>query len=338
MKYNKKDVENYFSGKFSHSEAEEFLKWLHSEQGEQEYLEFIDDSLREEFLEVDESSDQAFEDSYSEDVEKRESGTTSWSFIKDKSWMGWVAGVVVLFVVASTFFIMKDHIKITVGNRKYKTIVKTTPRGEKSRVILPDGSIVHLNAESSISYSENFSADRNLDLVGEAFFEVTKDSLKPFVVHTQNLSTTALGTSFNIQAYPDLGKVQISLATGKVLIKDSLTEKQIIMNPKESTSHINGQPLLRKEQVDINEILLWKEGILHFDKTPFPEVLKTLERWYGTHIKVTGVENIPDFKCSGTFKPRENLHNVLDVLGYSLEFSYSTTGSQTTILFNSESQ
>jgi transmembrane sensor len=99
------------------------------------------------------------------------------------------------------------------------TVLKENPRGRKSIVQLPDGSMVRLNSESRITYPEHFAHhERVVHLVGEAFFEVTEDKESPFSVVTGNINTTVLGTSFNIQAWQDDSTINISLAEGKVSV------------------------------------------------------------------------------------------------------------------------
>src|SRR5690606_37057735 len=106
-----------------------------------------------------------------------------------------------------------------------KLIVKENFRGEKSKITLPDGSTVFLNNNSKISYRSRFASKREIHLQGEAFFEVAKDSLKPFVVSSNGLLTKALGTSFNIKAKAG-EKVEVGLVTGKILVSTSQGEGQ----------------------------------------------------------------------------------------------------------------
>ena len=77
----------------------------------------------------------------------------------------------------------------------------------------------------------------------------------------------------------------------------------------------------------------WKEGILHFDKVPFNQVILELERWYGVKLSISGTNKVPDYKCTGTFKQHEYLSNVLNVLSYSLDFEYKIIGNSVEVKF-----
>src|SRR5690606_27701037 len=114
----------------------------------------------------------------------------------------------------------------------------TTPPGVKSSITLGDGSKVLLNSGSSLKYVKGFGTDlREVFLVGEAFFEVSRDSIRPFIVRTGEISTTALGTSFNIEAYKD-ENLNISLLTGKVAVAVPYEKQEVILLEEEEKLHI----------------------------------------------------------------------------------------------------
>ncbi|MEQ9218707.1 MAG: FecR domain-containing protein [Cyclobacteriaceae bacterium] len=205
-------------------------------------------------------------------------------------------------------------------------VIKINPAGQKSTIILSDGSKVILNAESSISYPKQFGSTRAIKLSGEAFFEVTQDPEKPFIVITGNLSTTALGTSFNIRHYPDEQNSYVSLATGKVLVKvqEGSNEIQDILVPGEQVISKKDQVSLQKINYNYKDVFLWKEKVIYFNHADWATITKTLERWYG--VKISSNEPLRIVDYTGQFD-NQSLELVLKSLSYSLGFNYNQHSS-----------
>ncbi|WP_186754019.1 FecR family protein [Echinicola salinicaeni] len=210
-------------------------------------------------------------------------------------------------------------------------ITKSTAMGEKLSFRLSDGSVVWLNAGSSLQYPVSFdSTVRLVKLSGEGFFEVAKDSIKPFKVLSGNLTTTALGTSFNIrsQATKD---VKVSLVTGKVMIDEAFSGNAYFLSP--------GQELdfdLGKEKIDIHPfddelVQSWRNGVLIFKKAQFKQVKEKLESWYGVSIEVKGV--IPKtWRFSGKFE-QQMLETILNSMSNIENFDYKINGKKVNISF-----
>src|SRR5690606_16871269 len=146
-------------------------------------------------------------------------------------------------------------------------IVKENPASERSRFTLPDGSLVWLNCTSSLRYLESFSGnERKVELVGEAFFEVMEDSLRPFIVYSGNLSTTALGTSFNVAAYPEKDMIEVALISGKVSINDHVRRDELmVLNPGMGMRYDRQTQKAIRETINADKVLAWKSGVLIFD-------------------------------------------------------------------------
>lgn len=210
-------------------------------------------------------------------------------------------------------------------------IVKSTSNGQKSRITLPDGSAVTLNSGSSIKYSKDYGIKhRDLELSGEGFFEVAKDSVRPFIVITPKLEVTALGTSFNIRSFePEQTLVQLS--TGKVKVTSSqLALEEFELLPGEQVALIGGNEV-KKSSFDLNRAFKWKDGVLAFQSKAWPEVIEELERWYGVSIRVEG--NIPAHKRVTAEFNRDFLSNVLSSLSFTFDFEYKIEKDQITIKF-----
>ncbi|MGX7835480.1 FecR family protein, partial [Campylobacter fetus subsp. venerealis] len=201
-------------------------------------------------------------------------------------------------------------------------ITKTAKSGEKKKIQLPDGSTVTMNSESELIFKSDFGQQhRELILTGEAYFEVSPDSLLPFSVQSRNLQTIALGTSFTISSYPG-SKQEVKLFTGKVSVERQNEEGDLIhtmfLTPGEEALLNNDE--FKKVLFDPSKALLWTKGILYFDNTPLQEVLEILERWYGVDITVSGKGTAIN-KVSGEFR-KDNLENVLRSIGYSSAFEF----------------
>ncbi|NHE59392.1 FecR family protein [Cyclobacterium plantarum] len=210
---------------------------------------------------------------------------------------------------------------------------KANPAGKKTIIHLSDGSKVYLNAESKIRYPENFKSDRRIFLDGEAFFEVAEDSLHPFAVVAGDLTTTALGTSFNIKSFPEESQVSLVLVTGKVKAEVSNTEAPAFLKPGQGISLSKGSgQLLETFEANLEQTLFWKEGILHFEQVSFMDLITQLERWYGVEITVSG-DYPKNGGFSGTFKKNENLINVLQTIQFSEEFSFQSGDKKVLIQF-----
>jgi ferric-dicitrate binding protein FerR (iron transport regulator) len=167
--------------------------------------------------------------------------------------------------------------------------------------------------------------------VGEAYFEVAKDSMRPFKVRTGKITTTALGTSFNIKAYGN-EKMDISLLTG-------LVEVRMEMGQSEKVNLIPGEALninleiqkYQKRQFDEAKLMSWTRKTILFDHAPIAEITRVLENWYGVEIKFINPPN-KDLMVSGAFKD-QTLENVLEGLSYSARFEFEIQKDQVNITF-----
>lgn len=210
-------------------------------------------------------------------------------------------------------------------------ITKFNPKGQKSKIHLPDGSTVIINADSEIKFKSDFGvANREVFMTGESFFEVAPDSLLPFRVYSENLITTAIGTSFNINSY-DPDHIRVQLATGKVeIVSELLASEPVFLKPGEELSAIGNQKL-KKRKFNPNKAFLWKSGILLFDNTSLAEFKLTLERWYGVKIELIN-SPVSKLKISGEFKDTY-LSNVLESIGYAYGFNYIIDQKKVKLVF-----
>jgi transmembrane sensor len=212
---------------------------------------------------------------------------------------------------------------------------ETSP-GVKSNLTLQDGSKVILNSGSTLRYIKNFEVDRReLFLTGEAYFEVVKDSLRPFTVKTGHVSTTALGTSFNISAYANESH-DVYLLTGRVNVTLDFEQScQIDLYPGEALSVEIGKGSHKKHRFSEEKVLAWTKKTILFEQTPIEEAIRVLENWYGVKIEVL---NRPSkgLLLSGRFVD-QTLKGVLEGLSYSARFDFQVDGDRVTLNFDTSS-
>lgn len=207
-------------------------------------------------------------------------------------------------------------------------ITKSTSRGQKSTITLDDGTTIRLNAESSITYPESFEAldSRNITLTGEAFFEVAKDEEKPFIVKSEGLLTTVLGTSFNVNAYKDNESIAVTVATGSVNVKSSVSNQGLplssqTLNPGQQGLFNKQSAQITKSEVHLETLLSWKDNKIVFDDILFTEAMAMLERWFDVDINYENPGAAAGCYISGKFKG-EKLINILDGLKFLKGFDY----------------
>jgi transmembrane sensor len=199
-----------------------------------------------------------------------------------------------------------------------------TIRGQRELIRLPDGSRVKLNSESVLTYSSDFGKTaRGITLEGEAFFEVAHNTSKPFTILTGNLKTTVVGTSFNINAYPENPEITVAVLTGKVKVgnpsKKAATDHSLLL-PSERYSYQKTSETSRTEQINLDDILAWKDDIIVLKNADYQEIKKKLERWYSVSFVVPkGLKIKEDF--SARFN-NTSLKSILDALNYTSNFQY----------------
>lgn len=202
---------------------------------------------------------------------------------------------------------------------------KSTPKGMKSTLTLGDGTTVKLNAESSLKFSRFFEGEtRKVFLTGEAFFDVTENPAKPFIVVVNDIEAKVLGTSFNINSYEG---VEISLVTGKLKVSNQ-EGNSFILKPNDRITYKKTGEVV-KDKFDPKEVVAWKNGTILFQEDDFQTILNKLERWYGvTFILKPGLSFKEKF--TGRFQD-ESLENVLKGMKISFNFKYKIDGKIVTL-------
>ncbi|MDP4286223.1 MAG: FecR domain-containing protein [Bacteroidota bacterium] len=187
----------------------------------------------------------------------------------------------------------------------------TTPRGGQFKLTLPDGSEVWLNAASSIKYPTAFIGnERKVEISGEAYFEIAHNAAKPFKVSVNGMEVKVLGTHFNINAYTDEASVKTTLLEGSVnLTKGSAA---ITLKPGQQAQLGNSGNIKVIDNVDIDQVVAWKNGYFSFNRSDLQTVMRQLARWYDVEINYEG--KIPERQFGGKIDRNSNLSEVLKIL------------------------
>lgn len=188
-----------------------------------------------------------------------------------------------------------------------------TPRGGQFIIILPDGSKVWLNAATSLRYPTAFNGNtREVQLSGEAYFEIAPNAHMPFIVSVNNMEVKVLGTHFNIMGYPDENSTQTTLLEGAVQVQHNTAS--IRLHPGQQAS-LQGENMTVKKDIDVDEVVAWKNGYFHFNHESLPGVMRQISRWYD--VEVIYEANIPEREFGGKIERNSSLNDVLKILELS---------------------
>jgi ferric-dicitrate binding protein FerR (iron transport regulator) len=214
-------------------------------------------------------------------------------------------------------------------------IITVEAATNKSQVVeLPDGTKVFLNADAKISYPEAFSkTNRKVSFDGEAYFEVTPDKSKPFIITATNIGVEVLGTTFNLKAISKSNEYQLDLKSGKVLlysidpVSKSKLEQIILLPGERGILNPSSYALLKKNNLDEN-YLAWHTGILEFENISLAEVVKVLQQTYGVNISID--PSLGDLLLTARFEHRK-IESILETLHIIFGCQIEKNGSFITI-------
>ena len=238
----------------------------------------------------------------------------------------WKAAAVILFFISVSFgvhYLFLDRV-ITEELVTVEQIEKFVPLGAKQTIRLGDGTVVRLNSGSKLTYPVQFSeGHRDVELVGEAFFEVARDESRPFTISTGDIRTQVLGTSFNVRYRTEEDHIQVALVSGMVKVRD-VRGNEMLLEPSEMAVYSTSDKVIKKKYFDEKLVTSWKDNILIFEKASIREVVDQLEKWYGVNIDMQLKTPIVGM-YSGEYKDK-SLDIVLEGIGYASGFQYEIDG------------
>lgn len=296
----------YMAGKASIQEREELLRWIAQDGKLQLWLE-------ERFASFDNEMDMTLKanllNRIHQQMDQKPRKIVIWPLFQK------VAAILLIPLMATVFALLIRPEKPIV---QYCTI--EARKGQKSNIVLPDGSKVQLNSESKLTYATDFNKkDRQLKLIGEAYFEVAKNKECPFIVKAGNLSVRALGTAFNVRAYQGEQFASATLTEGRVRV--SSPTRSIDMSPNEQVDlNTSSQELNITKLDNARKSIGWLNNQLHFNNCTFTEIAASLSRIYNIEIYFSS-ESIKKQRFSGTIN-NSSIESVFRILSLSAPIRY----------------
>ncbi|HZL11272.1 MAG TPA: FecR domain-containing protein [Prolixibacteraceae bacterium] len=229
--------------------------------------------------------------------------------------------VLVILAVGFGSLWVNDHF---VASPKSGLVVFEAPSGEKSKIVLADGSQVWLNSETKLQYDA--MNPRSVILNGEAYFEVKKDRSHPFLILTSSgMKVKVTGTKFNLRSYNDESFVETSLEEGEVIIEGKNSNKLAVLKPGQQSKYDVKSQKIKVQNVSSEIYSIWRNNELRFSDITFEDLVPRIERWYGISIKLdSGIEKNDRFTM--TIKT-ESLRELLTMMQLTSKFNYEINGS-----------
>lgn len=321
-------ISKYFNGECTQEEIVSVLNWCN--QSEQNKKEFI--QLKKIWILSNESYNDKISDSAPrvwnniiDNISKESSKIyTKRTLIYYASIS---AAVAVLLMLTLNVFLKNDF---SGNNIQYTDIYM--PRGEKGQVSLPDGTKVWLNADSKLTFSNDFnSANRIVFLDGEAYFDVKKNDDHEFIVKTNTVDVKVHGTAFNVSAYSESKNIDVFLQRGSVSIhKTDVKEELASLLPNQHISIQKDSYTTHIKNFDDNSEIAWTFDELIFEHTPLKEVLAKMGNWYGVNITVASSPSLQDLKYRFKIKS-ESLTEILELINKMTPIEYKIDGKEVTI-------
>ncbi len=317
----------YFAGETSRTEETVLKAWLQADPSREEEFRKMSDSwtfaMQQEALhKLDE--DKAWLRLKSKIAEAEKTKKTAGKYrLLSPTLLKTAAAITILFVLAVTVYFLSG-----IHTTHEQMLTASNELNQPSLVKLPDGSIVALNAGSKLEYPATMNGSlREVTLEGEAFFEVKHDPSRPFLVHSEHAIIRVVGTAFDVAAYRNAPEVKVMVESGRVELfsDESVGNKILLEKGTVGTLVRNSQTLFKEENNDVN-YLSWKTRVMHFDRTPLPEVVNVLNRSYHTQIELKSDE-LKNMFYTGTYTD-ESVDTIIDVLAKTFRLEITRAGEK----------
>lgn len=322
----KEILEKYINGKCSEKELLEALHVLKGEKGKTEFDAFVHHHWQDlplEKVQADTKAEMVL-DRIHHAINLQDEKTSLFQQIYVH--FSRIAAVIFIPLCVALFYFMQQP-KATPQQAEEGFTTITTPNGMQGQVTLPDGSLVWLNADSKITYNNNFqvNSQRKVALVGEGYFDVVSDSERPFLVTTQNkIAVKVLGTKFNISAYKKDNQMTVALEEGKVKLirllangQQNLTE----LKPNEVATFDRSEKKISLQQLsELRQFTAWRTGKLILVNEPLSKVLRKMKRKFDVDYEVKN-KKVLEKRITGTFT-NQNLNQFLKILSIATPIKY----------------
>lgn len=322
-------LEKYLNNCCSSQEVEEVIEWMKQQSflNESERLGKFDwYRFKEEDSTVSDETLDGLLDKIHHKLNIEESQTINFKKSNIISWMLKAAAVILIPVVAFLFYTLSENSRLTnqIATVSVDSLEVIAPIGSRTVVELSDGSVVHLNYGSRIKYPQNFFGEnRGVTLIGEGCFEVAHNPDKPFVVSTEGINVKALGTTFNVNAYPENEDIITTLVEGKVVVEkiknNGNTETIKEMIPGQHVIYQKNTGGVKSSMENVKKYIAWKDGKLVFDNEPIGQIAQRLSRMFNVEIEVD--KAVSEYKYTVTFVD-EPLFQILELLSVATPVKY----------------
>ncbi len=239
------------------------------------------------------------------------------------SWFTKIAAILIVPLIITSLWLFFNPIEV----ERTASARIVSPLGTRTQFILPDGTSGWLNNGSSLQYKSNFFKKREVQLVGEAYFEVVKTKNKNFVVNTPDFAIEVLGTKFNVSAYAEDIESSVVLAEGKVKIDSRKNGISEILKPDEKFSLNKSNKTASISKVSASDHTVWRNGYLKFRNEPLSEVLKKMERWYNVDFQISD-EKLMNYRYRANFQ-NEPVEEILRMISITTPITYTIENRQT---------
>tara|TARA_R110002072_G_scaffold3334_5_gene24653 strand:- start:5576 stop:6637 length:1062 start_codon:yes stop_codon:yes gene_type:complete len=335
-------IRKFFDGKCSPEEVHQVLIWINSEEGAkdlQEKFEKFEPTNKKVSINSQSVLDKIHDRIELEEIESLSAKENKVRNIPSKKrtkntllkrWKLGIAMSFLLTVMASAVWLFSNRRQeklLTLDKKnQIEYLTKQTQAGEKLTLKLNDGSIIQLNSNTTIRFPKHFEGNtREIYMEGQAFFDVHRDENKPFIVHSKDLITSVLGTSFAILEDAATQVSQVAVLTGKVKVSMSLESDleeadDLYLEPMDAASFNGVQGSFERIKVDYDNAFAWKDNVIVFQNATFIEVLKKLENWYGVNFQLKS-----SFKAHKDYSGRfddQTLEEILIGLSFTYDFEY----------------
>lgn len=241
-------------------------------------------------------------------------------------WSARIAAAIIVGVCG--YFMTADYIY----NKDAQLQTITVPAGQRAQITLADGTRVWLNSKSTLTYASNFGRnERNIELDGEAYFEVAKNKKIPFYVNTEMHNVKVVGTCFNVCAYKNSKEFETTLVEGIVDIYIPNNDK-VVTRLQKDEFFANYDGRLKKTILPSYDYLRWREGLYCFDDVPFGGIIDKLEKYYNIKITVTSSRLLNHEGLTGKFREQDGVEHILRTIAKDHPFKFSINEAKDSII------
>ncbi|OFY42926.1 MAG: hypothetical protein A2X18_02200 [Bacteroidetes bacterium GWF2_40_14] len=341
----------YIKGEVSKAEESEIFEWIERDPENKKYFLLLNNLWISQNISDEKATPEELREIQSLTTKKNLLTTKKkFSFNGIRRYLPYAAAIFILMSISLNLFLINNSAKLREAGQVIPVRLSElrsenkheiyTEKGVKARITLPDGSKVWLNSDSKITFPDKFESDiREIAFSGEAYFDVTRDSLRPMIITTnKNFKIEVLGTKFNIRSYDNDSEAQMTLYSGSINVvsasgkRGTTNSGEVItkLKPLETCIIRERQTPVHLKPVNAEKQVAWKNGKIIFESTPMSEVLKILERWHGTQFIVKD-QSVYKFDITAKFRS-ESIVQIMEMIKYCSLVDYTVDSNKVILM------